>query len=182
MPPPLHIDPPSLTPTYTFTVPNTVQRKHTPAPGCPLCTILTTLEDAQPIPQLEQDPGRLGTDEQPFSPALPSPAVVQNPLLPSGPRSLGVKAVAGRLVLVDDDDLTAWVASNEETLTEEGRHVVVAFKRHVEDVYTFVRLFLCCILGRSFITHIHCPSTSYNQSLLPFPRAHKISPSSHTRS
>lgn len=172
MPPPLHIEPSSLTPTYTFTVP-AAQRKHAPALGCPLCTILTTLEDGQPIPRPDQGDGRLGREDQPFSPALPSPAVVQT-LLPN-PRSAAATAVGGRVLLVDDDGLTAWVASKEEKLAEEGRHVVLAFKRHVEDVYAFVRSLRYCILGHSFINHIHSfPRPTTNS--IPNPNLSSLGP------
>ena len=48
--------------------------------------------------------------------------------------------VDGRVLVVDDDDLTGWIASPSERLASDGRHAVVTFKRHVEDVYAFVSL------------------------------------------
>lgn len=132
------LEPPTLAPpqSYTFTVPAR-RKRHPPAPGCSLCTILTTLEDAQTIPPTEEASQHANRDDPPFSPALPSPALQGNPLLPSA--SQPATAVGGRVLLLDDDELTAWVASPAEELAREGRHVVIAFKRHVEDVYAFVR-------------------------------------------
>lgn len=146
---------------YTFTHPQRKKQRYPPAPGCSLCTILTTLQAEQTIQVPPSDEASFAREDQaPFSPALPSPAVVANPLLPSATRNAEAAAVGGRVLLVDDDELTAWVASPGEELAREGRHVVVALKRHVEDVYAFVRV--------SAVSNVH---ESYT---LPCPLLHVI--------
>lgn len=130
------------TPTYAFTVPAPRrQQRHKAAPGCPLCTILVNLEHEQTVPNLEEENlGRIEIHEQPLSPSLPSPAVVQKPLLPVNPTVTSIATTTdGRVLVLDDQDLTGWIASPDECLALDGRHVVIAFKRHIEDVYAFVR-------------------------------------------
>jgi hypothetical protein len=159
------IPPPSQSRSYTFTDPGAagpsvpVQRKrrHTPSPGCPLCSILVNLETTassnQTPTQNEANPDRnlhppppSPLVPQPASPAFPSPAVLQKPLLSSQTSQTRPQAksnnvndeVDGRVLLVDDDDLTAWRANRSERLATGGRHIVLVFKRHIQDVYSLV--------------------------------------------
>lgn len=130
-------------PTHSFDSPISTRRtrkRHAPAPGCALCTILIKLEDAQPIDQNEQIATYTTNHDQPLSPAIASPSFSQNPLLSANAmrNSANGTTVDGRVLVVDDDDLTGWIASPSERLASDGRHAVVAFKRHVEDVYAFV--------------------------------------------
>lgn len=132
-------------PTYSFpTTPvpaSRARQRHAPAPGCALCTILVKLEDAQSVVVVDPEEQTViysRTDDQPLSPAIASPAVAQNPLLPVNPLRNSEMTTDGRVLVVDDDDLTGWLASPSERLANDGRHAVVAFKRHVEDVYAFV--------------------------------------------
>jgi hypothetical protein len=128
-------------PTYSFTtsIPTPRPRqRHAPALGCALCTILVKLEDAQSVDPEEQTVIYSRNDDQPLSPAIASPAVAQNPLLPFNPVRNPEKTTDGRVLVVDDDDLTGWLASPSERLANDGRHAVIVFKRHVEDVYAFV--------------------------------------------
>lgn len=134
-------------PTYTFTTPISTprsRRRHATAPGCALCTILVKLEDSQSVDQEEQVVTYSLNHGRPLSPALPSPAVAQNPLLPANPRRGQTNDATndGRVLVVDDDDLTGWIASPSERLAIDGRHAVIVFKRHVEDVYAFVSVAL----------------------------------------
>ena len=119
------------------------RHRQRPAPGCALCTILVKLEEdaQQPVDQDEQTVTYTSLVEQPPSPAIASPSVTQNPLLSSlatTRSSASRAAVDGRVLVVDDDALTGWIASPSERLANEGRHAVIVFKRHVEDVYAFV--------------------------------------------
>jgi hypothetical protein len=131
-------------PTYSFTTPVPTSRatqRHAPAPGCALCTILVKLEGSRSVDPEEQTVTYSRNDDQPLSPAIASPAVAQNPLLPVNPvRSPERTTIDGRALVVDDDDLTGWLASPSERLANDGRHAVIVFKRHVEDVYAFVSL------------------------------------------
>jgi hypothetical protein len=53
-------------------------------------------------------------------------------------RRQGIGQEKGRVLVVDDDALTGWIASPSERLANEGRHAVIVFKRHVEDVYDWL--------------------------------------------
>lgn len=132
-------------PTHSFDPTISTRRtrqRHASAPGCALCTILIKLEDARPIDQDAQTITYTSNRDQPPSPATASPSVAQNPFLSANAmrNSVNGKTVDGRMLVVDDDDLTGWIASSSECLASDGRHAVIVFKRHVEDVYAFVSL------------------------------------------
>ncbi|KAJ9106316.1 hypothetical protein QFC21_001461 [Naganishia friedmannii] len=162
LPLPRNNQPPSATESYAFTIPDPRavprKRRYQASPGCPLCSILVNLETSAsasgsastqpptPAPaetNLHVPPSPLVP--QPPSPAFPSPAVLQKPLLPpssfyapgSSTRTTGGGSDEERMLLVDDDELTGWLANRSERLARNARHVVLAFKRHVQDVYDF---------------------------------------------
>lgn len=148
---------------YVFTVPDTSStavgqrsRRYPARPGCPLCSILVNLEDSSSASSAshqsltpaaaassETNPSPASPLTQPLSPAFPSPA---GPLLPPSSAShISTSRIRpsdsdgdGRILVIDDDELTGWIASRSERLASGGRHVVIVFKRHVEDVYDFV--------------------------------------------